>query len=125
MNETWAESEKLFVAMCAHKLGGSIEALGIDKARRIGTFKPDKNRPIIAKFCCYKHKQLIISSCSKLKGTGFVVSEGFGPGIGTARRKFPDYGSSQSERYRLRFHKLYIGTKHYTFDPLQDCLTEA
>lgn len=124
-NETWAESEKAVIDMCSDKLDVSIDTLSIDRAHRIGVFRPDRKRPIIVKFCFFKHKQQILSASPKLKGTSHAISEDFSPHVRHARRKLLAFGKAQDLHYRLRFDKLYIGDKCYVYDSVGDCIRES
>lgn len=55
--ETWAQLQEHVVKLCRDKLNIDVQESSIDRAHRLGKFRPDRCRPIITKFCFFKKKR--------------------------------------------------------------------
>lgn len=76
--ETWNESE----ARIREVLTGVIDlpsANDIERAHRLGAFRPGRHRPIIVKFANFKTKDKILCARKKLKEKNISVNEDFSP----------------------------------------------
>ncbi|XP_042142396.1 uncharacterized protein LOC121833297 [Ixodes scapularis] len=104
--ETWAESESRIIDLCDKKMGIKINPDNIDRAHRIGAFNRAKKRPIVVKFCFFKHKEAVLSSGYRLKDSGFAVSDDFSRPVQLARRKLVEFAKTQNSRFRLRMDRL-------------------
>ncbi|XP_042148516.1 uncharacterized protein LOC121837114 [Ixodes scapularis] len=115
--ETWEASEAKALSLFADKLDIHLEATSIERVHRIGRFAAHKNRPLISKFLSFKDKQRVLSKAFKLKRSGFSISDDFSPAVQFARRRLLDYASEQNAQFKLRYNKLTIGNRTYTYDP--------
>lgn len=66
-----------------------VKSAGIERIHRLGRTREGdpKNRPIILKLLDYRDKVKILQSCSKLKGSGYSISEDYSFGVRETRRK--------------------------------------
>ena len=65
-NETWEQTEKILKGMIQEKL--EIQDVNIERAYRVGSTSNTSPRKVVAKFCSFKGKQLVLSAAKKLKG---------------------------------------------------------
>lgn len=101
--ETWAESEDAVVGLCAQSLNITIDKSQLERAHRIGSFQPNKNRPIVAKFCRFKDKDFILASGAKLKDTDFAVREDFSATVRHARRKLLEFARQHDGKFEQTY----------------------
>lgn len=113
--ECWAESESLVIDTCLRKRGVTLDASRIERAHRIGSFRPGRCRPILVKFSFFKDKELVLASGFKLKDSGLEVGEDF-PKSEQLSRELLEFARAQESRFRLRVDRLQIGGKDYFFD---------
>lgn len=123
--ETWAESESRIIDLCDKKMGIKINPDNIDRAHRIGAFNRAKKRPIVVKFCFFKHKEAVLSSGYRLKDSGFAVSDDFSRPVQLARRKLVEFAKTQNSRFRLRMDRLHINDRCFMFDHESDNVREV
>ena len=66
-----------------------VKTAGIERIHRLGRTKEGepKNRPIILQLLDYRDKVKILQSCSKLKGSGYSISEDYSFGVRETGRK--------------------------------------
>ncbi|XP_037501748.2 uncharacterized protein LOC119375606 [Rhipicephalus sanguineus] len=98
-----------------------IKTAGIERIHRLGRTREGepKNRPIILKLLDYRDKVKILQSCSKLKGSGFSISEDYSFGVRETRRKLWNVtkeNRDRGERVRLIFDKVQINGRLFTWD---------
>lgn len=105
------QSSSLFLPICVfHRLGGFIV---------------NKCRPVIVKFTSFKTKESVFSSQQKLKSVGLSVSGDFSFATRHARRKLVEFGKSQGSPFKLRYNKLHVGGKCYSYDSSNDTVREC
>lgn len=63
--ETWAETEQKALETCNTKLDMQISSLPIQRAHRIGNYKPGKTRVIIVHLLRYKVKKKHLTTATK------------------------------------------------------------
>ncbi|XP_077552427.1 uncharacterized protein LOC144166812 [Haemaphysalis longicornis] len=122
--ETWAESEAKIISFCATHLEMNITDAGIERAHRLGRYCADKMRPIIVKFAHYKEKSRVLQSSRKLKETPFFVREDYSARVRLARQKLYSFGQQSNASFKIRFDKLSIDKKQYTYDAMTDSVVE-
>lgn len=115
-SESWEVSEQNILNFAKDKLGVTIVGSDIERAHRLGTFRPGRTRPIIAKFSSFKTKNKLLLSGHKLKGTSSSLSEDFSITVRAARKSLLDFAKTQTNPFKLRFDKLSIGAKTYAYD---------
>ncbi|XP_077516720.1 uncharacterized protein LOC144127627 [Amblyomma americanum] len=123
-SESWAQSEEKLVKVLSSCLEIPSSEILIDRAHRLGRFASEKCRPIIAKFSSFKVKQRILLNCSKLKDEKITLSEDFSFATRHARKKLVEFGKSQPLTFKLRFNKLYIKNKCYSYNHSDDSVHE-
>lgn len=122
--ETWAQSEAKIVSFCSTNLGINVNNADIERAHRLGRYCADKMRPIIVKFAHYKDKSKIIQSSRKLKETPFFIREDYSARVRLARQKLYSFGQQSNTIFKIRFDKLSIDKKQYTYDAITDTVVE-
>ncbi|XP_064479615.1 uncharacterized protein LOC135392868 [Ornithodoros turicata] len=115
-SETWAQSEALVTDLCKNNLGMEIPPHAIERAHRIGRYRPYRHRPIIVKFASYKTKEPVLSAGRFLKDTDISATGDYSLTVRTARKHFLAFAKSQSVPFKLRFDKLLLNGKLYTFN---------
>ncbi|XP_077486716.1 uncharacterized protein LOC144098020 [Amblyomma americanum] len=123
-SESWAQSEEKLVKVLSSCLEILSSEILIDRAHRLGGFASEKCRPIIAKFSSFKVKQRILLNCSKLKDEKITLSEDFSLATRHARKQLVGFGKSQPLTFKLRFNKLYIKNKCYSYNHSDDSVHE-
>lgn len=71
-DESWAESEANIIAMYKDDLK-SVESSEIERAHRLGSFRPQTTRSIIVKFTTFKVTQHVLPLGLKLRDTVYFV----------------------------------------------------
>lgn len=71
--ESWAESEEKVLNILKDKM--DIQNVIIERAHRVGKPKPQKSRPIVAKFLNYKDREAVLYNARNLRGTSLYVRE--------------------------------------------------
>lgn len=122
--KSWAESHDAIIGTCRSLLEHEVDPNQIERARRLGSFVHNRNRPIIVKFHAFKQKEAILSKAFKLKGKDVSIGEGFSPAIRDARTKLLEFGRSQERPFKLRFNRLTIGEKQYQVDNVTGSVKE-
>lgn len=112
-SETWNDSENLIINPCKDHLGLSIEPKEIERAHRVGKVQPNKHRPIVVKFTLFKTREMVLSNCTKFKGTSFSVGEDYSTATRITRRELLRFARDQNAPFKLRYKKLIIGNKTY------------
>lgn len=115
--EPWSVSEQHIVDICSGKLGITPET--IQRAHRIGKFRPGKIRALIANFASFKEKQDILLSAKKLKGTNISLSEDFSQEVRNKRRPLLNFAKSRKNddtKVNLRYDTLYLDKVKYIYD---------
>ncbi|XP_077561672.1 uncharacterized protein LOC144177997 [Haemaphysalis longicornis] len=124
--ETWQQSEdRIKEALTGVDDAESINN-SIERAHRLGTFMPNKGRPIIVKFSSYKMKDKILSARTKLKEKDVSVTEDFCPATRYARKQLIDFAKCQpnAPQFKLQYKKLLLNKKQYMYDPQTESVTE-
>lgn len=114
---SWLVSEQHVVEICTGKLG--ITPKNIQRAHRIGKFRPGKIRPLIANFASFKEKQDILLNAKKLKGTDISLSEDFSQEVRSKRRHLWEFAKSHRHddtKVNLRKDTLYFDKVKYVYD---------
>ena len=96
------------------KLQNAKEEIKIHRAHRIGTYRPEKVMPIVAKFAFYPDKERVQKASKNLNGTSYGVAEQYPPEVMEKRRKLvPIMKAARGEGKEafIRVDKLYINKK--------------
>lgn len=95
---------------------------GIEKIHRLGkhsTEHANKIRPIILRFSNYQDKTKIFKNCSKLKGSGYSISDDFSRTMRDVRKKLWDRtkeNRDKGEKVMLVHDKVSVNGKLYGWD---------
>lgn len=103
--ETWEESEKLIRDICKETL--SIDNVEIERAHRVGAFKDEKNRPIVAHFAGWKARENVRRNAFRFKKTPISVSEDFSPLVQEKRRQLWNYAKEKRQNKENRVYLNY------------------
>lgn len=124
--ETWQQSEDLIKEALTGVVDADSFNNSIERAHRLGTFVPNKSRPIIVKFSSYKMKDKILSVRPKLKEKDISVTEDFSPATRYARKQLIAFAKNQpnAPQFKLQYNKLVLNKKQYMYDPQTDSVTE-
>ncbi|XP_075543269.1 uncharacterized protein LOC142577695 [Dermacentor variabilis] len=114
--ETWQESEKKIVELCASNLNIKLDPFDIERAHRIGRYSSNRNRPIIIKLAHFKVKQHILSNAKQLRGSSYSISEDYSANTRHARKQLIEFGKSQQKPFKLRYDKLIVDNRSYKYD---------
>lgn len=90
----------------------------------MGRFEVGKNRPIIVKLTHFKDKSGILLAGPKLKDTSFSIREDYSAKVRVARKKLFTYGQQNNASFKIRFDKLLIGKKVFTYNADTDSVVE-
>lgn len=82
----------------------------------MGGYREGKIRPVIVKFASFKLKNQLLLCGHKLKGSPYSLSEDYSPNVRTARKFLLDFARAQNVSFKLRFDKLHIGSRTYSYD---------
>nr|XP_037268540.1 uncharacterized protein LOC119159791 [Rhipicephalus microplus] len=118
--EDWATSEEKIITFCSQKLGIPLTNDHFERVHRLGKYKTDKQRPIIAKMSSFKNKQKVLSAAHKLKGTDFSIGEDFSPSTRYCRKKLIEFAKRLKKPITLSVDKLRIDDKTYMYDHATD-----
>ncbi|XP_052280800.1 uncharacterized protein LOC127878317 [Dreissena polymorpha] len=91
-------------------------AIKIHRAHRVGAFRQDKARPIVAKFAFFPDKERVRKAANQLKGTPFGIAEQYPPEIMEKLRKLvPIMRAAQSEGKEayIKVDRLFINKQLY------------
>lgn len=127
--ETWDESEKKVIDLCAEKLRVTVSPSAIERAHQIGKVGGEKPRPVIVKFAFFKDKQRVISAASKLKGTKFSIGEDYSKIARQQRQKLLEYGKQTDAKVLVKYNRgrmeATIGSKSFVYDCASDSVKEC
>lgn len=101
--------------------------MAIERAHRLGSYSPDKCRPIIAKFSNYKVKEKVLSARKLLKDKDITICDDYSPATRHIRSKLISFAKQLPGKplFHLRYNKLVVNKKQYTYDPVTDSVTEC
>lgn len=122
--ETPQISEQKVLDLARDSLGIAVDNSHVERAHRLGAFRRGKTRPIIVKFSSFKIKTQLLFSGSRLKGTPFSISEDFSLTVRAARKALLTFAKQQNSQFKLRFDKLFIGSKTYIYDQHSNLVKE-
>ena len=97
-----------------------LDEMPIDRVHRIGVYKDNKPRPIIAKFMLSEDKDLIFKKKGLLKGSNIYIMPQYHPETQAKRAELKKEMSAEilaDKKKTLSFDKLWIDGKQYT--PMQ------
>lgn len=123
-SETWAQTEEKLLNAVSTSLNFSISSESIERAHRLGVFSDNKCRPVMVKFLSFKLKQQILFSSAELKPSGITFSEDYSVPTRQARRKLIEFAKTQNSVFKLKYNKLYMNNKTYSYNPVDDCVFE-
>lgn len=95
------------------------DRLEIDRAHRLGKFKPDKTRPIVVKFNKFTQREEVRKNTKKLEKTGYGIGQQFPKEIQERRKVLVPVLKRAKENNKKVFmvrDKLYIEGQLYTGD---------
>lgn len=123
--EPWKETESKLNTLLADA-HISLPSNAIERAHRLGTYSPNKCRPVIAKFASFKTKELILSKRKHFKESDISISEDYSSGTRIARKKLIEFGKnySGSPDFQLRYTKLHLNRKIYIYNAASDSIEQ-
>lgn len=124
-DEAWTRSESHVISVCSKELDITISENAIERAHRLGRFKPGKNRPIIAAFANFKDKTNILSATPKLKNSAYSIREDYSARVRLARQKLYNFAQEHGGKYKIRFDKLVMNEKQFFYDAESDSVLET
>lgn len=98
------------------KLGVQINKEEIDEVKRIGSYKEDRQRPILAKLTSGNKKWEILNNTTKLKGTNIWIDEDYTKETMEERKRLIPImkeAREQGHRAYLKHNKLVIDNEVY------------
>ncbi|KAH9367348.1 hypothetical protein HPB48_022743 [Haemaphysalis longicornis] len=75
--EKWNQTEEKLVKEITTVFKSPVPSEAFERVHRLGTYRPNQNRPVIAKFASFKLKQELLSLSGKFKENGITVSEDY------------------------------------------------
>lgn len=108
-DETWEQCEKKVLKLFDETLG--VQNIKIDRAHRVGRWKPNANRTIVLRLHNWKDKQRVFQRVNRLKGKKIYVNEDFSPETNAIRKKlWEDVKKYRSEdKYaRLTYRSIIV-----------------
>lgn len=96
-----------------------VHASGIEKIHRLGRKVANKTRPVILRFLDERDKSAVLSSCRRLKGSRFSISEDFSPRVQQIRKKLWDSAKElkkNGDKVVLSFDKIKINGQVFIWD---------
>lgn len=123
-SETWADSEEKVRSILNSTLNLQLPDEAIARAHRLGTFSPHKTRPVIARFTSFKTKDSVLSQKSKFRGTNISISADFCKATRAIRKKLIDFANATGHKFSLKYNKVVIGNKIYTYCASSDRVCE-
>lgn len=115
--ETYVSAEQRVLDLCKSVL--SVDDVEIERAHRLGKFRPGNCRPVIVNFATYKAKERILTNAKKLKGSCISISEDFSESIRMKRKQLWEYAKKvrkETDKVNLRYDALYINKTKYIYD---------
>lgn len=115
--ETYESAEQRVLDLCKSVL--SVDDVHIERAHRLGIFRPGNCRPIIVNFATYKGKECVLTNAKKLKGSPISISEDFSEPIRMKRKQLWEYAKKvrkDTDKVNLRYDALYINKTKYIYD---------
>ena len=98
------------------KIDNATQNIQLQRAHRIGPYKSDKTRPIVAKFSDYLDSKKVRRAAKALKGTTYGISEQFPKEVVEQRRKLVPImlqARKDGKEAYLRMDKLCISNHLY------------
>jgi len=92
------------------------ENIKIHRAHRVGAFRQDKVRPIVAKFAFFPDKEKVRKAANQLKGTPFGIAEQYPPEVMEKRRKLVPIMKAARAEGKLAYitvDRLFINKRLY------------
>lgn len=123
MGKSGAKTTKI-LDLLANKLALGITREHISRAHRIGRFSSSKARPVIVNFESYKSKEQILSKRTELKDNRIAVSEDYCAATRHARKKLINYAKSRNVPVKLKYKKLVINGRYYSYNANDDVVYE-
>jgi len=131
--ETWAECQNKLYELLEKNLGiTTAKDIRFERVHRLGPFKPDNVRGIIAKFAFYEDREMVWRKRFSLKGSKLWILEDYPAEIQAARRRlYPIMRAAQSEardsgitrKVSLSLDKLILDGKVFTINDLHNLPT--
>ncbi|XP_072142787.1 uncharacterized protein [Dermacentor andersoni] len=103
---------------------------GIQRIHRLGCRKADnegKVRPVIFKLQDYRDKENVLQNCSKLKGSGYSISEDLSRYVRDVRKKLwnrTKENRDRKEKVRLMYDKVRINGRLFAWNNDSDDIIE-
>lgn len=125
------EDEKMVRAKVQHimeKINAEVQVeTDIVEIRRLGVFKPNKKRPILAKLRTWNHKMKIFKEAKNLKGSDIWINEEFTKKVLEERKYLVQHlkqARQQGQQATLRYNKLIVDGKGYSAEDFTDFAKE-
>lgn len=127
IQETWPQTEEKVSNLLSNWLGIQLASVDIERAHRLGKFSGSRCRPVIIKFSSFKTKEKVLQAKAKLKEHDVSVTEDFSPATREVRRKLTEFAKTMpnSPSFQLKYNKLSVNGKLYTYDPVSDKICES
>lgn len=122
--EKWNQTEEKLVKKISTVFKSPVPSEALERVHRLGTYRPSQNRPVIAKFASFKLKQELLSLSGKFKENGITVSEDYSLQTRQARKKLVEFAKQRDVSFKLRYNKLHIGDKRYSYNFSDDSVYE-
>ncbi|KAH9366150.1 hypothetical protein HPB48_000362 [Haemaphysalis longicornis] len=122
--EKWNQTEEKLVKEITTVFKSPVPSEALERVHRLGTYRPNQNRPVIAKFASFKLKQELLSLSGKFKENGITVSEDYSLQTRQARKKLVEFAKQRDVSFKLRYNKLLIGDKRYGYNFPDDSVYE-
>ena len=125
--ESWDQWESLLIGKLNEKMEDILNATHIERAHRIGQFRPGNARPrsVIVKFTNFKIKSKVWEKRFSLKRTNIFLEEDFPTKTRDNRRKLIPYWRAARNNHavkscKLSLDKLILNGKAYTVETLKN-----
>lgn len=112
----WAQSEQRILRLISDELHLDVTGDRIERAHRIGSFKPEKPSPILVKFASFKTRDLVFQSRSKLQSKLVSISQDFSARTRHLRNRLINYGKTLNVPFTVRYDKLYVNGECFDYD---------
>lgn len=112
------------MSLCSEHLNVKIDPKEVERAHRLGRYKPGQHRPVIVKFTSFKTKETILSNGKKLKGTTYAIGQDFSRSVQNARKHLIAFARSKSTPFSCPYKTLFLGSKRYVFDEMSQTVKE-
>lgn len=137
--ESWDDTEEKATDFIRNKLGMD-DTPDIERAHRLGRFRPGHSRPVIMKLLNYKHVEMILKRArdtlkrsgnqgDDLHSTNYRVTRDYSARVKNIRMKLWETldnmrksGDISATEGYISYDKLIVGRDMYVYDDMDDCV---